>query len=91
MTAVAGLFFLQPRGGGYEARGAGAAIGCVVVGAGAQYNLMFYDAAKTSLFVTPVSPAVRPSVRRRALATGAAPRLATGAARRAARGASRAC
>ena len=58
-TAVSGLFFLKPGGGGYEARGAGASIGCVVVGAGAVYNLMFYDAAKTTLLVTPVTQMVR--------------------------------
>jgi len=68
VTAVAGLFYLT-KTGGYEPRGAGASIGCVVVGAGVAYNLMFYDAAKTTLLVAPVNAAVRCA---RARAPGAA-------------------
>lgn len=33
-------------------------VGCVIVGGGASYNLMFYDANKATLCVTPVSPSV---------------------------------
>jgi hypothetical protein len=59
-SSVPGLFFLNPSTKAYESKSSGM-IGCVIVGGGAAYNLMFYDSNKATLCVTPISPAVRSS------------------------------
>lgn len=58
VTSVPALFFLNPSTRTYEGKGTGN-IGCVIVGAVTSYNLMFYDASKTTLLKTPVVPQVR--------------------------------
>lgn len=66
--SVPGLFFLNPATQAYDSKSA-SMVGCVIVGAGASYNLMFYDSNKATLCVTPVSPSVsssrEPTVQRR--------------------------
>ncbi len=41
--------------GRYVDKGGGGVLGCVIVGANTDYNLMFYDSAKRTVFLAPIT------------------------------------
>jgi hypothetical protein len=58
VTSVQGLYFYNPTSRSYESR-ATSVVGCVIVGSGASYSLMFYDSNRTTLVLAPITQQVR--------------------------------
>ena len=57
VASVPALFHLNPATGGYESK-SNAQVGCVIVGSGAAYQLLFYDTSKVTLTSTQITAEV---------------------------------
>jgi hypothetical protein len=78
VASVPAVYLFNAASRAYEPRTSGA-VGCVIVGGGAAYSLMFYGQDKATVCLAPITPAVRQAPKR---ARGRAPARARACARK---------